>query len=313
MAPVSSPWANGDIGNVGLPGSADESNGVFTIDASGKGIRGSADQFHYVYQPLSGDGSITAYVSSLTIKGKESRAGLMIRESLADDAPHVMVAVLKDKTRTYERATPGGGTAKVSSDNGSAPRWLRLERSGNMVTTYRSSDGSNWTTLATRTVSLGQDVYIGLAVTSGKNDKLSTGVFTDVTVVGGGAATATPTATNTPVPPTATPTATNTPVPPTATPTATNTSVPPTATNTPIPPTATPTATNTPVPPTATPTATATPPPDVVIQRATYMLGGQVIAVRVTGDPDPANNGRFYLHSDHLGSVSAMSDENGAL
>jgi len=47
--------------------------------------------------------------------------------------------------------------------------------------------------------------------------------------------------------------------------------------------------------------------------RATYSLAGQATAVRVSGDPNPANNGLFYLHSDHLGSVSAMSDENGNL
>ncbi|MFQ5401086.1 MAG: hypothetical protein ACE5E7_16000 [Anaerolineae bacterium] len=33
----------------------------------------------------------------------------------------------------------------------------------------------------------------------------------------------------------------------------------------------------------------------------------------MTSNPDPANNGLFYLHNNHLGSVSAMSDENGAL
>lgn len=66
--------------------------------------------------------------------------------------------------------------------------------------------------------------------------------------------TATPVATNTPVPPTATP------VPPTATPEPTATPVPPTAT--PVPPTATPVPpTATPVPPTATPEPTATPVP----------------------------------------------------
>src|SRR6185369_4460269 len=60
-------------------------------------------------------------------------------------------------------------------------------------------------------------------------------------------ASATPTRTATPVPPTATQTATNTAVPPTATRTATNTAVPPTATrtNTPLPSTATRTATRT--------------------------------------------------------------------
>jgi RHS repeat-associated protein len=42
-------------------------------------------------------------------------------------------------------------------------------------------------------------------------------------------------------------------------------------------------------------------------------LAGQAVAVRVTGDPDPTNNGLFYLHSDHLGSTSAMSDVNGNL
>lgn len=66
--------------------------------------------------------------------------------------------------------------------------------------------------------------------------------------------TATPVATNTPVPPTATP------VPPTATPEPTATPVPPTAT--PVPPTATPVPpTATPVPPTATPEPTVTPVP----------------------------------------------------
>ncbi|MCA9931920.1 MAG: hypothetical protein KC419_25725 [Anaerolineales bacterium] len=83
-------------------------------------------------------------------------------------------------------------------------------------------------------------------------------------------------------------------------------------------PTNTPNATNTPTPTntpdnTSTPTATATPlpttpPPDpVVIQRRTYSLGGQPIAVRINGDPVAANNGIFYFHTDHLGSTSVMT------
>jgi len=75
-------------------------------------------------------------------------------------------------------------------------------------------------------------------------------------------ATASPTPTDTPMPPTATPIPpTATPVPPTATPIPpTATPVPPTAT--PIPPTATPIPpTATPIPPTATPTRKPTPTP----------------------------------------------------
>ena len=44
-----------------------------------------------------------------------------------------------------------------------------------------------------------------------------------------------------------------------------------------------------------------------IITRTIYSLAGQATAVRVAGDPDSANNGRFYLYSDHLGSASAMT------
>ncbi len=45
-----------------------------------------------------------------------------------------------------------------------------------------------------------------------------------------------------------------------------------------------------------------------VIQRTTYGLGAQTTAVRVSGDPNPANNGLFYVHADHLGSASLTTD-----
>jgi RHS repeat-associated protein len=46
------------------------------------------------------------------------------------------------------------------------------------------------------------------------------------------------------------------------------------------------------------------------ITRKTYFLGSQAIATRVSGDLD-GNNGLFYIHTDHLGSTSLMSDANG--
>ncbi|MCB9003547.1 MAG: RHS repeat-associated core domain-containing protein [Ardenticatenaceae bacterium] len=49
----------------------------------------------------------------------------------------------------------------------------------------------------------------------------------------------------------------------------------------------------------------------VAIQRSTYFLAGQAVAVRVTGDLDIANDGLFYLYSDHLGSASAIQRDGG--
>jgi RHS repeat-associated protein len=49
------------------------------------------------------------------------------------------------------------------------------------------------------------------------------------------------------------------------------------------------------------------------IIRTTYSLAGQTIATRVTGDPNSANNGLFYILSDHLGSTSLLTTSNGSV
>jgi RHS repeat-associated protein len=49
-------------------------------------------------------------------------------------------------------------------------------------------------------------------------------------------------------------------------------------------------------------------PPSGQTWRSYYYAGSQRIAVRVEGDPTPANNGLFYLLSDHLGSTSVTTD-----
>src|SRR4029453_10016710 len=64
-APLPPPWVHQDIGAVGIPGSAVYGGGTFTINASGIDIDLFADEFHYVNQPLSGNGTIVAKVTSL--------------------------------------------------------------------------------------------------------------------------------------------------------------------------------------------------------------------------------------------------------
>ncbi len=81
-------------------------------------------------------------------------------------------------------------------------------------------------------------------------------------------------------------------------------------------PTPTPDVTETPTPlPTATSTPIPTDPPaaPVVIQRVTYAIAGQPIAMRVSGDPVAANKGLHTLYSDHLGSNSAMQAPDGSI
>ena len=288
MAPVSAPWASTDVGTVGQTGSADVTNGTYTIDGAGTDIGGTTDAFHYVYQTLSGDGEIIANIASLTGGGPVPKAGVMIRESVAADSAHVSALVRGNRIRIYERTATGGSTTELNGHNQGAPEWLRIERTGNTFDLYRSNNGSSWTLMASRTVAMGTNVTIGMAVTGNSLSTLATAVFDNVTVTGSG-----PTATETPTV-IASPTPTSTPVN--------------------ITPTATATATATPIAsPTPTATATVTPPPtsgdETVIRRKTYVLGGQAVANRVVTlvDGVETDNQLHYIHSDHLGSVSVLT------
>jgi len=58
------PWSDSDIGNPTPAGSASYAGGVFTVNDGGNDIWGTLDQFNYVSQSLTGDGSIVARVTS---------------------------------------------------------------------------------------------------------------------------------------------------------------------------------------------------------------------------------------------------------
>ncbi len=49
---------------------------------------------------------------------------------------------------------------------------------------------------------------------------------------------------------------------------------------------------------------------ETVIQRSSYTLLGQTIALKVSGDPNSANNGIFHYLTDHLGSTSMLINSN---
>jgi RHS repeat-associated protein len=46
------------------------------------------------------------------------------------------------------------------------------------------------------------------------------------------------------------------------------------------------------------------------IYRSTYLAGGQIVAIRVSGDPE--NSGLFYYHGDHLNSATFLTKPDGS-
>jgi hypothetical protein len=197
--PVPAPWSDGDIGSVGIAGNAQYSNGTFTVNASGADIWGSADQFNFVSQPWSGDGSIVAQVSSVTEANAWSKAGVMFRASLTAGSTHAFMLVSAAKGTAFQRRETTGGTSLSTPGSTSAPpRWVRLDRSGNTFTGYESSDGSTWTKVGSDTISMPTSIFVGLAVTAHDNTKLTTATIGSVSISssagsgGGGGGTALP-------------------------------------------------------------------------------------------------------------------------
>jgi hypothetical protein len=77
------PWATQDVGSPAVNGSASESSGTYTVSGAGVDIWGTADQFRFVYQHLTGDGSIVARVRSINAVNAWSKAGVMMRNLTA--------------------------------------------------------------------------------------------------------------------------------------------------------------------------------------------------------------------------------------
>jgi hypothetical protein len=158
---------------------------VFTVKGGGAQIYGSADAFHFVYQPLTGDGTMVARVVSLQGGSGFVSAGVMIRESLGAGSTNAETADWGAYGRIYFdlRAVTGGSTSQVGSVNVSLPYWVKVSRSGSTFSSYTSTDGVSWVPLgSSQSISMAQNVEVGLAVNSGITSTLATATFDNVSV-----------------------------------------------------------------------------------------------------------------------------------
>ena len=162
-------WTGVDIGTPPLAGSDSFAGGVWTISGSGRDIGGTSDQFHFVSQPLPGDGQISARVVTQTNSNSRARAGVMLRQSDDPAAPFYAAFVTPGAgVWVLERASFGGQVATLVTAAGTVPVFLRVDRAGSNVTASTSADGVTWTPLAGSAASFAVSgtVLAGLAVTS---------------------------------------------------------------------------------------------------------------------------------------------------
>jgi ABC-type transport system involved in multi-copper enzyme maturation permease subunit len=145
------------------------------------------DSFYFVRQPLTGNGSITVQVTSLTgllppVNGIPvgpgpsdtrpglvpwAKAGLIIKDGTSPGSAYAAMMVTADHgvrmqdDYTNDTAGQPGAVSPASS------RWLRLTRTGETITGYDSADGTHWTQVgAIHLAGLSSTVQAGLFAAS---------------------------------------------------------------------------------------------------------------------------------------------------
>ena len=128
------------------------------------------DAFYFAHQPVTGNGTITVQVTSLTGQVEVgqagngaphmapgglapwSKAGIIIKENTSQGSAYAAMMVTGSHgvrmQWDYVNDTPGL-TGSVSA---SAPRWLRLVRHGGTIIGYDSADGRHWSLVGTATL-----------------------------------------------------------------------------------------------------------------------------------------------------------------
>jgi hypothetical protein len=186
-----------DNNDPAAPGSATISSpftDVFDVDvvAGGGDIWGEADRGHFVYTDWTGDFDASVQVTKLDPINRWSKAGISIRESIAEDSRMMYVNVDADNVPTvgnpddegadrYEmgvRIETAGSTGDWAGNGGEAivgdleiefPAWIRVTRIGNTFTAYRGDDGVNWAKMSSIEQDYPEAVVLALATTSHDN------------------------------------------------------------------------------------------------------------------------------------------------
>ena len=178
-------WSHQDIGAVGKAGDAtyDQTTSAFTIKGAGADIWNSADAFQYAYTSLTGDGQIIARVTQVSTEAAWVKIGVMFRETLDPSSKHGFMLVSNTKGLAFQRRIATAGVSTSTSGGAfTAPRWVRLDRTGSTISAYQSADGTSWTFVGSDTIDMASTIYAGLAVTSHTNAVLATGVVDNVSV-----------------------------------------------------------------------------------------------------------------------------------
>src|SRR5260370_28720437 len=132
---------------------------------------GDHDEFHFVWRRMRGNFILTARATFIG-KGAEAhrKIGWIVRPSLDTDSPQVSAVVHGDGLTSLQfRRTRGTVTEEIKS-NVTTPDAVQLERKGRRYVMAVARFGEPFVTEQVSDISLGDEVYVGLFVSSHNNN-----------------------------------------------------------------------------------------------------------------------------------------------
>jgi len=175
-----------DVGEVSVPGSVTSgaSEGSWRVVGNGRDIWHDIDEFHFLHGEVRGPVRIEGRLADLEAVHEYSKAGLMVRDTLAEDAAFAFVGATGDhgtETMWREAAGATAGSDQLEEPYDAYP-WYRLDAVDGTVTLSWSTHGENWRAIDQRRIDLTDSVVVGLAVCSHSADETSEAAFEDVNV-----------------------------------------------------------------------------------------------------------------------------------
>jgi hypothetical protein len=177
-------WVRGDA-----PAFLETSPGTIVMNGMGTDIWNNADEGRFVWKTLKGNGSILAKVEAVANTNAWAKAGVMIRGSLDAGSTYAFACVSASSGVAFQHRDTAAGAAAGDTVTPvlTAPYWVKVTRNGTAFTAQRSVDSVTWvdiTPATAFTITMSNDVYIGLAVTSHQTGSVCGAKFSSVGTTG---------------------------------------------------------------------------------------------------------------------------------
>ncbi|MCG6187529.1 DUF1349 domain-containing protein [Maribellus maritimus] len=172
------------IGKDALKGTITVEDSIVEIIASGKDIWGTEDEGYFVFKQIKGDFEVSVRFHNLSPSDLYTKAGIMARNDLSDNAKHVFFLVFPDnqernnnnggcefqyrkkRGRESKAIYPNQQTEGEAFDVNFPDTWIKLKREKNTFSAFISSNAENWYQYSSYEQKMPRKLLIGLAVTS---------------------------------------------------------------------------------------------------------------------------------------------------